>query len=95
MGYKYNFEVATEDKEMDHILISDSDGQEKHPEHLQQHNHLQILHRHALTGNVKKCNEMIAELPEHQVTDTIAMLKSSLLEHDKHKAAKIIKELNW
>ena len=38
---------------------------------------------------------MIAELPEHQVSDTIAMLKGSLLEHNKHKAAKIIKEMDW
>tara|TARA_B100000949_G_scaffold234027_1_gene251908 strand:- start:1524 stop:1823 length:300 start_codon:yes stop_codon:yes gene_type:complete len=99
MGYKYNFEVATEkkqaDKEMGYILIPDPDGQEKHPEHLLQHNHLQILQRHVLNGNVEQCKEMLAELPEYQVTDTIAMLKGSVLEHDKHKAEKFIKEMNW
>ena len=45
--HKYNFENATEkraaDKAYGHILIPDPDGQEKHPEHLWQHNHLQEL----------------------------------------------------
>ena len=71
------------------------DEQSRHPEHLRQHLHLQTLQRHVLNGNVKRCKEMIAELPEHQVSDTIAMLKGSLLEHNKHKAAKIIKEMDW
>ena len=97
--HKYNFENATEkriaDKEFGYITIPDPDGQKKHPEHLQQHNHLQILQRHALNGEAEKCKEMMAELPHWQVEDTIAMLKGSVLEHDKHRAAKFIKEMNW
>ncbi len=77
--HKYNFENATEkrqaDKELGHILIPYPDGQVKHPEHLQQHETLQVLQRYALNGNAEKCKEMIAELPEHQRKDTIRMLK--------------------
>ena len=80
--HKYNFENATEkraaDKVMGHILMPDPDGQVKHPEHLEQHEMLQVLQRHALTGNVKECKRMIAELPEHQKKDTILMLKNSV-----------------
>ena len=97
--YKYNFENATEkrqaDKELGYVLMPHPDGQVKHPEHLQQHETLQVLQRYALNGNAEKCKEMIAELPHWQVKDTIAMLKGSVLEHDKHKAAKFIKEMNW
>ena len=68
--HKYNFENATEkraaDKVYGHILMPDPDGQVKHPEHLEQHEMLQVLQRHALNGDVEKCKEMIAELPEHQ-----------------------------
>jgi hypothetical protein len=85
--YKYNFENATEkrvaDKELGHILIPFPDGQVKHPEHLQQHETLQVLQRHALNGNAEKCKEMIAELPEHQRKDTIKMLKGAVREHGR------------
>jgi len=85
--YKYNFENATEkrvaDKELGHILIPFPDGQVKHPEHLQQHETLQVLQRHALNGNAEKCKEMIAELPEHQRKDTIKMLKGAIREHGR------------
>ena len=87
MMHKYNFENATEkrqaDKEYGHVLIPDPDGQEKHPEHLWQHEHLQILQRYALNGDVKKCKEMIKELPEYQRKDTIAMLKGAVREHGR------------
>ena len=80
--HKYNFENATEKREADkvygHVLIPEPDGQVKHPEHLQQHEMLQVLQRHALNGNVKECKRMIAELPEHQKKDTILMLKNSV-----------------
>ena len=85
--HKYNFENATEkrqaDKEIGHVLIPDPDGQEKHPEHLWQHEHLQVLQRHALNGDVNMCKTMIAELPEHQRNDTIEMLKGSVREHGR------------
>ena len=85
--HKYNFENATEkreaDKEKGHVLIPHPDHPDEHPEHLNQHEHLQILQRHALNGNVEKCREMIAELPEYQVADTIEMLKRSVREHGR------------
>ena len=85
--HKYNFENATEkrqaDKELGHVVIPHPDGQVKHPEHLQQHETLQVLQRLALDGDVDKCNEMIAKLPEHQKKDTIAMLKGAVREHGR------------
>ena len=85
--HKYNFENATEkraaDKEYGHVLMPHPDGQEKHPEHLWQHEHLQILQRYALNGDVDMCKIMIAELPEYQRKDTIAMLKGAVREHGR------------
>ena len=85
--HKYNFENATEkeqaDKEFGYITIPDPDGQWKHPEHLQQHEMLQVLQRHALNGNVEECKRMIAELPEYQKEDTIAMLRGAVREHGR------------
>ena len=85
--HKFNFENATEkraaDKVYGHVLIPDPDGQVKHPEHLWQHEHLQILQREALNGNVERCKEMIAELPEHQRSDTIKMLEGAVAEHGR------------
>ena len=82
--HKYNFENATEkriaDKEFGYITIPECDGQVKHPEHLQQHEMLQVLQRHALNGDVEDCKRMIAELPEHQKKDTTEMLKRSVAE---------------
>ena len=79
--HKYNFEVATEkekaDKELGHILIPPPDGQVKHPEHLEQHEMLQVLQRHALSENWSVLRSMIADLPEHQRKDTINMLKKT------------------
>ena len=77
--HKYNFENATEkrqaDKEFGHILMPHPDGQVKHPEHLQQHEMLQVLQREAISGNWPVVKKMISELPEHQKKDTIEMLK--------------------
>ena len=85
--HKYNFENATEkrqaDKDLGYVLFPPCDGQIKHPEHLQQHEMLQVLQRYALNGDVEKCKEMIAELPEHQKKDTIAMLKGTVREHGR------------
>ena len=81
MIHKYNFENATEkraaDKELGHILLPHPDGQVKHPEHLEQHEMLQILQRHALSENWSLLRKMILELPAHQRKDTIHMLKKT------------------
>ena len=80
--HKYNFENATEkrqaDKELGHILMPHPDGQVKHPEHLEQHEMLQILQRQAISGNFEVVRKTISELPEHQKKDTITMLKRSM-----------------
>ena len=80
--HKYNFENATEkeqaDKEFGYITIPDPDGQWKHPEHLEQHEMLQILQREAISGNFEVVKKTISELPEHQKKDTITMLKRSM-----------------
>ena len=80
--HKYNFENATEKREADrvmgHITSPHPDGQIKHPEHLQQHETLQVLQRQALSGNWSVLRKMIAELPEHQRKDTIHMLKKTV-----------------
>ena len=85
--HKYNFDNETEKREADkvygHVLIPELDGQVKHPEHLWQHEHLQILQREALNGNVERCKEMIAELPEYQREDTIKMLEGAVAEHGR------------
>ena len=79
--HKYNFENATEkriaDEELGHIVMPHPDGQEKHPEHLQQHEMLQVLQREALNENWSVLRKMIAELPEYQRKDTINMLKKT------------------
>ena len=82
MVHKYNFENATEkrqaDEELGHILMPHPDGQVKHPEHLEQHEMLQILQREAISGIFEVVKKTISELPEHQKKDTITMLKRSM-----------------
>ena len=80
--HKYNFENATEkriaDKELGHILMPHPDGQVKHPEHLQQHEMLQILQRHALSEEWGTVKRMIKDLPEHQRKDMTEMIKRTV-----------------
>ena len=77
--HKYNFENATEkrqaDKDLGFINFPPCDGQVKHPEHLQQHEMLQVLQRESLNENWPVVRKMISELPEHQKKDTIEMLR--------------------
>ena len=85
--HKYNYENATEkraaDKKFGYVLFPPCDGQVKHPEHLQQHETLQVLQRYALDGKADKCKEMIAKLQEYQRKDTIKMLKGAVKEHGR------------
>ena len=79
MTHKINFEVARERATIkEHMLLPPNDGQWKHPEHLQQHEMLQVLQREAISGNWPVVKKMISELPEHQKKDTIEMLKRSM-----------------
>ena len=65
MTHKINFEVASERATIkEHMLLPPNDGQWKHPEHLQQHEMLQVLQREALNGNIEVVRKMVAQLPE-------------------------------
>jgi len=78
MTHKINYEVASERATIkEHMLLPPNDGQWNHPAHLQQHEMLQVLQRHALNENWSVLRKMIAELPEHQRKDTINMLKKT------------------
>ena len=82
--HKINFEIASERaKVKEHMLMPPNDGQWKHPEHLQQHEFLQVLQREALYGDIEVVKKMVADLPEHQKEDTITMLKRSVAERGR------------
>ena len=86
MSYEYNYENATEKRESQkrHGRIDiPHDAPENHPEHLRQHEHLQILQREALYGKPEIVEQMIEELPETQWADTIEMLEKSVAEHGR------------
>ena len=81
MKYEYNYENSTEKRasqEKYGRLDIPHDDPVNHPEHLKQHEHLQILQREALNGNIDKVKEMIEELPETQRGDTIEMVKRTV-----------------
>ena len=77
--YKYNFENATEkrqaDKDLGHIVMPHPDGQVKHPEHLNEHEMLQILQRESLNGNWAVVKKMLLKFPEGKREDLVEMLK--------------------
>ena len=84
MVHKINFEVASERAKVEEYQqMPPNDGQEKHPEHLQQHEFLQVLQREALYGDIEVVRKMVTELPEHQKEDTIKMLKGAVREHGR------------
>ena len=77
--HKYNFENATEkrlaDKELGHIVMPPPDGQRKHPEHLNEHEMLQILQRESLNRNWPAVKKMLLEFPEGKRKDLVEMLR--------------------
>ena len=76
MTYKINFEVASErTKVKEHMLLPPNDGQWKHPEHLNEHEMLQILQRESLNGNWSVVKKMLLEFPEGKRKDLIEMLR--------------------
>ena len=81
MKYEYNFENATEKRESQkrHGRIDiPHDDPSKHPEHLKQHEHLQILQREALNGNEEIVRQMLEEVSNSQLGDTIQMIHSTV-----------------
>ena len=85
--HKYNFENATEkrqaDKDLGHILLPPNDGQWKHPEHLNEHELLQVLQRYALNGDVEKTKEWILKFPEGKREDLRKMTIGAVAEHGR------------
>ena len=76
MVHKINFEVASERaKVKEHMLLPPNDGQWKHPEHLNEHEMLQILQRESLNGNWSVVKKMLLEFPEGKRKDLIEMLR--------------------
>ena len=77
--HKYNFENATEkrqaDKELGHILMPHPDGQIKHPEHLNEHEMLQVLQRESLNENWPVVKKMLLAFPEGKRKDLVEMLR--------------------
>ena len=76
MVHKINFEVASErTKVKEHMLLPPNDGQWKHPEHLNEHEMLQILQRESLNGNWPGVKKMLLDFPEGKRKDLKEMLK--------------------
>ena len=76
MTHKINFEVASERATIkEHMLLPPNDGQWKHPEHLNEHEMLQILQRESLNQNWSVVKKMLLEFPEGKRKDLKEMLK--------------------
>ena len=76
MIHKINFEVASERATIkEHMLMPPNDGQEKHPEHLNEHELLQIITRESQNQNWPEVKRLLLEFPEGKREDLIEMLK--------------------
>ena len=76
MVHKINFEIASERATVkEHMLLPPNDGQWKHPEHLNEHEMLQLLQRESLNGNWPVVKKMLLEFPEGKRKDLTEMLK--------------------
>jgi len=76
MTHKINFEVASERATIkEHMLLPPNDGQWKHPEHLNEHEMLQILQRESLNQNWPVVKKMLLEFPEGKRKDLKEMLR--------------------
>ena len=79
MGKKtVNFEVASERATLkEYMLLPPNDGQWKHPEHLNEHEMLQVLQRESLNENWPVVKEMLLAFPEGKRKDLTEMLRRS------------------
>ena len=57
------------------MLLPPNDGQWKHPEHLNEHEMLQILQRESLNQNWPVVKKMLLEFPEGKRKDLKEMLR--------------------
>ena len=79
--YEFNYENATEKRKSQELhgrLDIPHDDPSKHPEHLKQHAHLQVLQREALNGNERVVQEMLELISDSQLGDTIKMIQSTV-----------------
>jgi hypothetical protein len=79
MGKKtINFEIASERATLkEYMLLPPNDGQWKHPEHLNEHELLQVLQRESLNENWPVVKEMLLAFPEGKRKDLTEMLRRS------------------
>ena len=77
MGKKtINFEVASERATLKkYMLLPPNDGQWKHPEHLNEHELLQVLQRESLNENWSVVKKMLLAFPEGKRKDLVEMLR--------------------
>ena len=77
MGKKtINFEIASERATLKkYILLPPNDGQWKHPEHLNEHELLQVLQRESLNENWPVVKKMLLAFPEGKRKDLVEMLR--------------------
>ena len=76
MTHKINFEVASERATIkEHMLLPPNDGQWKHPEHLNEHELLQVIQRESLNQNWPEVKRLLLDFPEGKRKDLIKMLK--------------------
>ena len=76
MKYKINYEIASERRtDKTHMLMPPNDGQWKHPEHLNEHELLQIITRESQNQNWPEVKRLLLEFPEGKREDLIEMLR--------------------
>ena len=76
MTHKKNLKVASErSKIKEHMLLPPNDGQWKHPEHLTEHELLQVIQRESLNQNWPEVKRLLLDFPEGKRKDLIKMLK--------------------
>ena len=77
MGKKtINFEIASERATLKkYMLLPPNDGQWKHPEHLNEHELLQVLQRESLNENWSVVKKMLLAFPEGKRKDLVEMLR--------------------
>ena len=76
MTHKINFEIASERATIkEHMLLPPNDGQWKHPEHLNEHELLQVIQRESLNQNWPEVKRLLLDFPEGKRKDLIKMLK--------------------
>ena len=77
MGKKtINFEIASERATLKkYMLLPPNDGQWKHPEHLNEHELLQVLQRESLNENWPVVKKMLLAFPEGKRKDLVERLR--------------------